>query len=596
MKKLLLFIFIFLFLFFPGSVFAQSEGYKVDSFKSQIEINQDASITVKETIDIDFNESRHGIFRVIPVTYSIKGKTLNSRLNVLSITDEKGVPYQYEKGRLAQSVNLKIGDPDTLVTGEKTYVITYKVSGVILRYEDHDELYWNVTGSEWDTSILAASAEVTSKNAEISSAECFAGLVQTSVRFCTSEMTGDTANIATTDSIGSGRDLTIVIALSKENQLVFPGLTEKIIYFIFDNWAYLAALLPLGLIFYFWFKKGRDIRYVGDTIHYKPKDVSVKTVGLFERKYLPLVYHPINGLSPGEVGTIIDERVDINDLVSEIVELARLGYLKIETVKKKKLFFNDTDYKFIELKKKTSELKDYQSFLLEKLFSGKEVIEYKGQRYIFLSKLKNEFYKHLSIFKDKLYARMNDENIFAGNPEKVRGKWLGIFILLEFLAFLTIIFFVTTTFNFGPLILASLLTVPGIILSVNMPRRTAIGYSLNRQIEGLKWYLNKGKWRHEIAEKHLFLEEILPLAISLGVIKKLTDDMKGLDIAPPSYFVGTNAALFASDFNGFSTASASTFISAPGSASGMSSWSGGSGFGGGGSSGGGMGGGGGGSW
>ena len=623
MKKLLLFIFIFLFLFFPGSVFAQSEGYKVDSFKSQIEINQDASITVKETIDIDFNESRHGIFRVIPVTYSIKGKTLNTRLNVLSITDEKGVPYQYEKGRLAQSVNLKIGDPDVFVMGEKTYVITYKVSGVIQRYESHDELYWNVTGSEWDTSILAASAEVFSKYAEISSAECFAGLVQTSIRLCTSEMTEDTANFATTDSIGSGRDLTIVIALSKDNQLVFPGLTEKIIYFIFDNWAYLAALLPLGLIFYFWFKKGRDIRYVGDTIYYKPKDVSVKTVGLFERKYLPLVYHPINGLSPGEVGTIVDERVDINDVVSEIVELARLGFYTITKIPNKGFLVNKTDYAFVKTDKfndpKLNEgLKDYQVYLLKELFRStvvhksvetaeklfekddKKLDEARShlakREYVLLSALVQEFYKGLSVFKDKLYARMSDENIFAGNPEKVRGKWLGIFILLEFLAFLTIIFFVTSTFNFGPLILGAVLTVPGIILSVNMPRRTAIGYSLNRQIEGLKWYLNKGKWRHEIAEKHLFLEEILPLAISLGVIKKLTDDMKGLDIAPPSYFVGTNAALFASDFNGFSTASASTFISAPGSASGMSSWSGGSGFGGGGSSGGGMGGGGGGSW
>src|SRR4030067_2397584 len=184
MRKIVFIVFFFLFTFFPKQVSAQSTGYKIDNFESAVVINQDASITVKETIEVDFNESRHGIFRVIPVTYSIKGKTLNSRLNVLSITDEKGVPYQYEKGRLAQSVNLKIGDPDVFVMGEKTYMITYKVDGVIQRYGDHDELYWNVTGSEWDTSILAATASVTSKFAEISSAECFAGLVQTSVRLC----------------------------------------------------------------------------------------------------------------------------------------------------------------------------------------------------------------------------------------------------------------------------------------------------------------------------------------------------------------------------------------------------------------------------
>lgn len=588
MKKLLFIIFSILFLFFPSYTNAQSAGYEIVNFESLIEINKDASITVKEILKVDFHDPRHGIFRVIPVTYSAGGKTLNTRINVLSVTDAKGTPYLYEKGRLSQSVRIKIGDQDTLVMGENTYVITYKVTGVIQRYADYDELYWNVTGSEWDTTILNASVVVSSNYAEIDSVDCYSGAVRTSVRLCTSEGSGNTANFETTDRLGSGRDFTIVLALNKENDLVFPGVLEKLIYLILDNWGYLLAVIPFGIIFVLWYKRGRDIRFVAENIYYEPKDVSQRTVGLFERKYLPLVYHPINGLSPSEVGTIIDERVDIHDVVSEIVELARLGFLKIEKVKKKKLIFMDVDYKFIELKKEKSKLKDYQLFLLNKLFSGED--------FVFLSKLKNKFYKHLSEFKEKLYSRMNDEKIFSGNPEKVRGKWLGIFILIELAAFATIIAFVTRTYNFGPLILASILSVPGIILAVNMPRRTAVGYSLFRQIEGLKWYLKKGKWRHEIAEKHLFLEEILPLAISLGVVKKLADDMKELDIAPPSYFVGTNAALFASDFRGFQTASAGTFISAPGGASGMSSWSGGSGFSGGGGSGGGFGGGGGGSW
>jgi len=126
-----------------------------------------------------------------------------------------------------------------------------------------------------------------------------------------------------------------------------------------------------------------------------------------------------------------------------------------------------------------------------------------------------------------------------------------------------------------------------------MPRRTAWGHSLYRQITGLKFYLNAGKWREEIAEKNLFFEEILPLAISLGVVHKLASDMEALGIEPPEYLNGFTAAYLVSDLDHFSSSAATNIAS---SLSGRSSWSGGSGFSGGGGGGGGFGGGGGGSW
>jgi len=147
--------------------------------------------------------------------------------------------------------------------------------------------------------------------------------------------------------------------------------------------------------------------------------------------------------------------------------------------------------------------------------------------------------------------------------------------------------------NSTPIVLVVLTVLPTIWLAKSMPRRTAWGYSLYRQIEGLRWYINKGKWREEIAEKHLFLEEILPLAISLGVVRKLSKDMAELGVKPPDYFEGVMMSSLYTDLNSFCRDSGVILASSP---SGKSSWSGGSGFSGGGSSGGGFGGGGGGSW
>jgi uncharacterized membrane protein len=155
------------------------------------------------------------------------------------------------------------------------------------------------------------------------------------------------------------------------------------------------------------------------------------------------------------------------------------------------------------------------------------------------------------------------------------------------------------TLNPGPFIL-ELLTAPiGIIFAYSMPKRKAWGYSLFRQAEGLRHYIKVGKWRQEIAEKQVFIEEMLPLAISLQVVDKLAKDMEELGIKPPEYMNNFTAATFSRDFTNFEKSAADNMVTGQSSSpSGHSSWSGGSGFsgGGGGSSGGGGGGGGGGSW
>ena len=590
MKRLILSLgFLFsLFLFFAGAVSkvtASSSGYAIESFGSKIEINQDTSLTIEEAIEVNFSNPKHGIFRIIPVIYTNKGKTIRAKLKVLSVTDETGQQYQYQTSRYNQSIKIKIGDSEKTITGPHIYVIKYKINKVLLPYEDHDEIYWNVTGHEWDTTIKKATAVIKSPTAPITKISCFAGRADSQEKQCRGDFISQEASFTATVPINPGSDFTIVIALDKNNQLRFPGPIKKIANFLLDNWGYLIAVTPLLIIFVFWYKKGRDQRYLTDNIYYQPKNKKTKTVSLFARKYLPTVYSPIDNLTPAQVGTIIDEKVDTKDIVAEIIELARLKYLRIKKVERKKLIGKKTDYLFIKKDKSEKDLKDYQKYLLESLFINDEEIA--------LSDLKNKFYQYLSGFKKKLYQNLADENFFAGNPEKVRILWIVLAAVMFFGSFFLLTMFSAFYNNAVPMILFFLTALPVVLLARSMPRRTAWGYSLYRQIEGLRWYINKGKWREKIAEKHLFLGEILPLAIALGVVKKLAKDMAELGVRPPDYFEGVMISNLYTDLNNFCRDSAATLVSSP---SGKSSWSGGSGFSGGGSSGGGFGGGGGGNW
>jgi len=87
MKKVVLFFIFIFFLVTPSSVFAQTSSlYTIKSFHSEINIEENTSLTVKETIEVNFPNEKHGIFRVIPVVYSAEGKTIKANQSKLVIS------------------------------------------------------------------------------------------------------------------------------------------------------------------------------------------------------------------------------------------------------------------------------------------------------------------------------------------------------------------------------------------------------------------------------------------------------------------------------------------------------------------------------
>ena len=547
--------------------------YTINNFESKIKLEQDLSLNITEKIEVNYKIEKHGIFRIIPYIYKNKGKTIKAEMDVLRVTDEKGQKVPYTVENYNQSKKIKIGESDLLVTGLKDYFVSYKIKGVVLDYGNGPEIYWNVTGEEWEVPILKSSAEVESPFGKITKIECFG---------CKSNFEEDKA------SFEGKQGLTVVVQIDKNNSLKMPGIWEKITKFISDNFLYLIALMPVLTMFIVWYQKGRDKKYLTNNIYYQPDNKIETNVPIFNRPHLPLVYSPINGLSPAEVGTIIDEKIDTKDIVAEIVELARLGYFKIKKIEKKGfLGIKNTDYELVRSDKKDKDLNKFQKNLLESLF----VDDIKKVK---ISDLKNHFYKNLTSLKNDLYFILAEKKMTEGSLDKVRGKWIAAAIFLNIFMGAIIFSTIETNNDIGSVSLLVIGLIPSLVLAFNMPRKTAFGYGLHRQSVGLKYYLGKGKWREEIMEKNLFLEEMLPLAIALGVVEKLTTDMKDLGAKPPDYFQGMAINSFASDLSNFNSAAGAGLISAPTNYSGSGSWSGGSGFSGGG--GGGFGGGGGGSW
>jgi len=127
---------------------AADEGWAIDAFDVEISVHQDATIAVRETLQVDFGtQPHHGIFRDIPVIYEWDRDSHRVYdLTVNAVTDGAGRNWPYVVSENGADKEIKIGDPNKTLSGRQTYVIAYTIAGALNGFADHDELYWNVTG------------------------------------------------------------------------------------------------------------------------------------------------------------------------------------------------------------------------------------------------------------------------------------------------------------------------------------------------------------------------------------------------------------------------------------------------------------------
>jgi uncharacterized protein (TIGR04222 family) len=300
----------------------------------------------------------------------------------------------------------------------------------------------------------------------------------------------------------------------------------------------------------------------------------------------PVQVEPPDGLRPGQVGTLVDERANPLDVTATVVDLAVRGYLRIEEIEKEG-WFGKPDWRLVKLKDDGG-LQRYEEILHNSLFAGGDVV--------LLSELKNTFASKLKKVQDALYVDAMHKGWFTRSPQATRARWLflGVCVVAVGVA-LTIAAAINTSWGLVPMpiVLGGLLLMA---LSGRMPHRTPAGTGALIRTLGFKQFNDESERdRARFAEQQHLFTEYLPYAVVFGATEKWAKAFAGLDGELPdqsSWYVSNHPftfVAFSHSMDSFATTSAGTIASTP-------SGSGTSGFGGGGFSGGGGGGGGGGSW
>lgn len=625
----------------PLTAFADTDttpNYETDRFDVTINVKDDNSAYVTENVDITVLSPIHGIYRYIPLANTVqyfdaKGNPINKvrkNIKVEDITVEKDL---YESYKDNGNMVIKIGEADKLIRDTHQYSYSYRVRLYDDGIKDYDVFYYNVIPTNWETSIKSSTItvnmpkEFAEKDVNVLVGKPAGGILggEDDVygkQYYDWSIEGNTITINTLQELPQGSYITVGIMLPEG---YFSGeLSDRKSYWL----LYALGLFSGLLMLYMWFTKGRDPQ-------------SVQTVE----------FYPPEGLTPAEIGYIIDGMVDRKDVLSLLIHFANKGYLAIEETSK-------DAYTVHKLRDLPPGAKDFETLFFNGLFSYGDSAD--------LTDLPEDFYTTYQATKEAISNSFQTraKRLFSRTASKWRILSFAIVMVVSLIGGLIISRlygniglmgaaaaviiclmcsyvmallvedrkyvskkggrFTKTIISLGLLLLAMAGTYFYMYLSVGtrlaailfifmeasgyfavrfMRARTKYGAEILGKVLGFKEFINVaelGKLEMLVEQDPTYFYDILPYAYVMGLSKKWAKKFENIRTEAPSWYSASygggsvfNSWMFYRSFDRCMD-TAGSYIATPPSSGGFS---GGGSFGGGGfSGGGGFGGGGGGSW
>ncbi len=546
---------------------------RILEFHSDVRVFADGMIEVTETIKVraEGRQIRRGIYRDFPVDYEDRlGNEYRMRLEPLAVL-RNGDRESFHTVRSGRDVRTYFGRSDRFIDqGVHTYTFRYRVNRMIGFFEEHDELYWNVTGNHWIFPIDKASATVRLEfdaPRDQLMVDGYTGRLGSNAqdygRYLDDE---GNLNFQANQPLPAAHGLTIVVGWPK-GFVEEPTLSTRAGWLIKDNRNLLAVLVGLVLMLAYYIPVWRS--------HGKDPEAGV----------IVTRYVPPGGFSPASLRYIRQMYYDDKVMTAAVVNLAVKGYLEIDNSGK------EHKLRKLDPAGATASMAPGEQELYDALFATSDAVTLTNSNHDVLGKARSAHGKSLKQDYKQHYFQTNG---YLNLPSIVLGM-LTTFVAVN-------IGNGATPFVIGGIVVMFLTIV---FFAIIMRRPTLRGRKVLDEIVGFTDYM-------EVAEKdelnlrnppdktpQLF-EALLPYALALGVeqawSEKFARVLAGIRNPDgsgyhPSWYRGDwSTSRLSTTTNSLSSglnSALATSVSPPGSSSGG---------GGGGFSGGGGGGGGGGGW
>lgn len=531
---------------FPKISIAQQESTeKIISFHSDINIEKSGLMKVAEHIKIYANgdEFKRGLVRTIPLYRKDKyGNKMNIDFKITGIL-KNGQKEDFFTKEEAGERSMYIGKKEVLLEpGIYDYEIRYETKGHVGFFDGYDELYWNVTGNDWNFSIDSASATIHfPEGAKAGNTACYTGVRGAKEHNCSFTTAADgSVTFSSTGRLAENEGLTIAAAFTP-GIIIRPTFQEK----LFTEYRPIVVTILLlialaGWYYYSWNRFGRDPEkpLVIPTFNV-PNDVSPATLRyLYKQKtdqkafaiaVINMAVKKVIKISKGEdknsdyllqrdsANTTIlakEEKSVYNKLLGKRAKITISEAYAVEISDAKSALEKDL--------KQQVNLKDYflkhsKQIVFSSLITAAAVI-------LFMIFVQGGFIGLLLFFTP--FLAVGATTIYFGIKNLINTYGLSLFLIFFGLAFggIPLYMLLTQVHNIAivPLVFIIAVTVMFITYIYLIKAPTAFGSRLLSEIEGFKMYLQTAE-QHRLnllnppdLSPQLF-EKFLPYAMALDV-------------------------------------------------------------------------------
>ena len=511
MKRTLSFALLILLLLGTNTVYAQKTFFW-ESFDVDVRLREDGrlDVTEQQTLVFDGGDFTFG-FATIPFNRldSINNITVREGDTVFQRVQIGGVPNTFTVEERSDEIEINWYFRPT--QGRHTYTFAYTVEGAVKVEETGSQIFWTAIPSDIPGVVQEANATISvpsgvtilSTTALVNGQEGNAGSTiaddQRSASF-------STVNIFPGDTFKIGARFPV-----EQLELAIPDWQRREA--LNDTFGLIVLLGSLGLlvggpifVLGLWYTRGRD-----------PE-------AAFSAEYITT---PPDDTPPAIVGSLVDEKADMRDILSTVVDLARRGHIHIKE--------EERDHTYTLLENDSDDLRSFERDLVKALFGSKTEKK--------LSALKYKFSSKLPSLRKSLYAELVSAGHFRNSPESTRVRYRGLAAVAIFLS-------IFATFGIGALLadvvdtafcLGMALIPSGFLLlyvATHMPRKTQAGAEAAAQWEAFRDYLRNIEKYDGLKEANEVFDKYLPYAVAFGFERSWIQKFERLPqpVAPPIWY------------------------------------------------------------
>ncbi|MGW4528204.1 DUF2207 family protein [Amycolatopsis sp. NPDC004378] len=454
------------------------------------------------TADVALKVLRDGSLSVTEKVTVPGGQQLTSRvpLRVSAGDDQDRVFSVKDIKTEGAATSQQTGDQLVLTFTGGASAVTYAVDGAIADQGGRQQARWQVA-SGFDAPVAKLTASFLAPSPQLSPVDCFAGPIGSSQRCTLAELDHTGVVRLEQNGVQPGDRVDLLVGLPANTTPANAKFADVGLFataFAFTPltgivFALLLVFLIAGGLFV-WRRRKED----AGALH-----TATGPVEVLLRDGDRVFFASPDGVLPGQVGTVVDETVDVVDISATVVDLAVRNYLWLAEVP-------GPDWQLARRNPPDEHLHDFERAVYETLLPA-------GTDSVLVSQLRARGGLDLRKISDAMYADVVTKRWFSRRPDTARGRLTGIGAGIFALGAVAT---AVLTFTVGEALVGVAVALAGLAVAAAaalLPSRTARGRALVGQVRGLLDYLHTAK-AEDIppADREMVFSRSLPYAVVLG--------------------------------------------------------------------------------